>query len=640
MAGIKKRACDSCYRRKIQCDAAEPRCEWCEHHDLACTFNRVSRRKARGAAHVAQGAAKRDSTGSPSSRDISHQEGGQASGLLGHSQISPVLSPPWAFPLDPAAASLGAFGKLHFAGFYLGEISSYNGIPFFSAEGQRWIKLRTGQDAAFPDLCSFGPPWQTKPRPRTVFLSLDSIYSQESLELPDRNLLDEYTAMFRSSPFRLMFPPLDTVVFQHTIDLAYEPWSPSPSVEWASARACLFAFFSVISHVDGERKLQHLVDGDACALKAQSLLPHTLPGVDLTGLQTLFMLALHHLFKGQIQVAAMFESLTCRLMFMLGAHTQEPPYNNPPSGTDPDPAWLMRNQLRKLFWLCYTFDKDITLRTGQPPAIDDEHCDLTLPPGYVEVLYAEQEHDASVIHETAIPMLPSDLPLTLLKSKTCNVLYSAKALHKSDAELLRDIRELDDELEHWRLSMPPKWRPTLSFSDRTILLEPDGTASPRSMQSIIIHIEYHYLMAAIHRASGRCRAWANRESGELEGVSSSLALSVEASRSTLLYLRAAMHARFSQAFWMIIFYPLSAVLTIFCNVLLKPLDPRAEQDLELLNSALELVKRMRTSKLTPDEEAHMAMVDGFIAELTRLGTCAVQKARQEQVFGWVEGTLG
>ncbi|PWY73886.1 hypothetical protein BO94DRAFT_238336 [Aspergillus sclerotioniger CBS 115572] len=46
------RACDACYKRKIQCDAATPRCNWCHHHDLPCTFKRnQERNQARSKAH-------------------------------------------------------------------------------------------------------------------------------------------------------------------------------------------------------------------------------------------------------------------------------------------------------------------------------------------------------------------------------------------------------------------------------------------------------------------------------------------------------------------------------------------------------------------------------------------------------------
>lgn len=55
------RACDSCYKRKvgfvldqlstslnwsqIKCDAALPQCNWCSHHNISCTFDRVVQRK-------------------------------------------------------------------------------------------------------------------------------------------------------------------------------------------------------------------------------------------------------------------------------------------------------------------------------------------------------------------------------------------------------------------------------------------------------------------------------------------------------------------------------------------------------------------------------------------------------------------
>lgn len=78
---------------------------------------------------------------------------------------------------------------------------------------------------------------------------------------------------------------------------------------------------------------------------------------------------------------------------------------------------------------------------------------------------------------------------------------------------------------------------------------------------------------------------------------------------------------------MITFYPMSAILTIFCNILLFPLDPRAEEDLTLLGSVPDLIKGIRLQRLKDNEAAHMTMVADFVAELTRLGNCAIRKAR-------------
>lgn len=80
---------------------------------------------------------------------------------------------------------------------------------------------------------------------------------------------------------------------------------------------------------------------------------------------------------------------------------------------------------------------------------------------------------------------------------------------------------------------------------------------------------------------------------------------------------------------LLMFYPMSAVLTLFCNLLLNPLCPQAHQDLELLTETPELFKRMRSRHPTLTEDTHMDMVASFIADLTRLGRSAIEKARTE-----------
>jgi hypothetical protein len=81
---------------------------------------------------------------------------------------------------------------------------------------------------------------------------------------------------------------------------------------------------------------------------------------------------------------------------------------------------------------------------------------------------------------------------------------------------------------------------------------------------------------------------------------------------------------------MVVFYPMSAVLILFCNVLLNPLCPQAKQDIRLLNTAPELIRAIRTRRLTPRDNLSMTLIEGFIAELSRLGDCAIQKALHDR----------
>jgi hypothetical protein len=228
---------------------------------------------------------------------------------------------------------------------------------------------------------------------------------------------------------------------------------------------------------------------------------------------------------------------------MLGAHVSRDSPAFPAllsEGVDP----RTQSHLRDIFWLAYTIDKDISLRTGQPPAFPDDNCDLSLPHGYVEQLYTSMEYHHRSRELPGHPLFPVDLRLGIIKSRAYSALYSLKALQKSDAELLREIRELDDELERWRISVPLEWRPTMSFSQEN----PDPNMS---MHSVMLRLNYHLCMTIIHQASSRCTAWAKGQSGVMEGISSSLALSVEASRSTLLYLEAAEHVLVDGVFWLV-----------------------------------------------------------------------------------------
>lgn len=261
------------------------------------------------------------------------------------------------------------------------------------------------------------------------------------------------------------------------------------------------------------------------------------PSTELTNAQALF-----ELVTGNLRTANYYSSVAARMVYMLGGHTYPGPMNSFSASPAEQLEYRKKWHLRNLFWLCYTIEKDVALRTGQPQVLSDENCDLTLPPGYVEQLYISLgiHHHSRELPDH--PMFPVDLRLSIIKSRAYSALYSFRGLQKTDAELLKEIRELDDELERWRMSVPPEWRPTLSFSHET----PDPNVN---MHSVMLRLNYHLCMTMIHQASSRCKSWVQGQGGMIEGVSSSLALSVEASRSTLLYLESAEHVLVDGVFW-------------------------------------------------------------------------------------------
>ncbi|KAE8356959.1 Zn(II)2Cys6 transcription factor [Aspergillus coremiiformis] len=628
------RACDACYRRKIKCDAAMPQCNWCSHHNIPCTFERViqKRRKEKttyaNTQQKATGLAERIDRIEKLLTDNFFREPtpNVSPSTAGSSALS--INLPGSFP-PLRQSSLSSSVPLHFAGRELSVVSLLTGIPLLLPEGQEWVQSRTGQAVDVEKLSPTRPPWE-KQRALNSYALANDLKMGAAFDLPDRAVLEAHLERYRISLMQSVFPIVNPALFQETIDAVYRQAQPDSCHAQAISKGCIFAFLafsSLIMAPCSAPEVQILpppVDGERYFMKAHSMVPQILQGTPtLDGVQTVVILALFELVTGSLQSANYFGTIATRMLFMLGAHTYSESTKYPIASARGLDA-RVQQQLRTLFWLCFTIEKDVCIRIGQPQIFTEENCDLTLPPGYVEQLYAGMPvHHCN--HEVpGSPLFPVDLRLSIIKSRAYSALYSFKALKKTDAELLKEIRELDDELERWRMSVPPEWRPTLSFSHET----PDPNVS---MQSVMLRLNYHLCMTIIHQASSRCKSWAKSQGGMMDGVSSSLALSVEASRSSLLYIEAAEHALVDGIFWTLIFYPMSAVLAIFCNILQNPSDPQATKDLDLLRTTNSMMERLFSRQpFAVTEIAHIKLVADFVSELSRLATCAIEKAWNER----------
>lgn len=81
----------------------------------------------------------------------------------------------------------------------------------------------------------------------------------------------------------------------------------------------------------------------------------------------------------------------------------------------------------------------------------------------------------------------------------------------------------------------------------------------------------------------------------------------------------------------LVFYPLSAVITLFCNILRDPLHQQARLDLELLSLAAGVIKSMPFRTVTHYEGLQVTAVEDAVLEAARLGQCAITKANSEDV---------
>ncbi|KAM0513440.1 hypothetical protein ACHAPE_007904 [Trichoderma viride] len=503
-------------------------------------------------------------------------------------------------------------------------ICDQNGIPRFTPSGEKYIYAQTGQWPHFNHQSTFA--FESNGQASSGALAQHSPRGQLNRapadRLPEKWITNTLFDLFLQSEFRLAFPLVDRELFKETIRIAYDSPETNPTIEEISSKACVFAFLSLSSHHFAALSVSNHVDSDGCAKQAQILIADFIEDASVTTLQVTVLLLMNEALCGRLESSSMYHAIACRTVYALGGHTL---ISDPPEDRDLTVNELEERQIRLLFWLCYLFDKDIALRSGQPPIMSDEFCDLTLPKDYLKNRFA---NDLSIPQNIRKPFLPNDLRLSILKSKAVRALYSVGSLRKSDAELLHTIRELDEELENWRTSIPAEYAPSLSIR-KDIKLAKD-ISQLTSMLHIELHLDYHYLLNIIHCASGRCVADWNEDGQEMIfGLESSLDISVEASRSTLIYLSEAAPRLAGEAFWVFIFYPVSALLSIFFNILRNPRHEYAAHDMELLTLATKVIRSMPILRVTTHEVEYLRKMDAFVEELGRLSQAAIAKAQNE-----------
>ncbi|KAF4547734.1 Fungal specific transcription factor domain-containing protein 6 [Elsinoe fawcettii] len=490
---------------------------------------------------------------------------------------------------------------LHFAGQHLGSLSCYYGIPIFSGDGRSWVRSRTGDDFAF-----------TPDSVRTLsFHHTDlnlAITADVFNYLPEQHIVEAYIAAYATSPLVGIFPLIDIDTFPETVATAYGH-TQHPQWRVVVARFCVCSVMTFLSAVINRVlklnvpyvELDRLAKTSYALFNRWSSFPPT-----IDALQGCMALYFFEVAQGDMQKVDYLVSMCARLVFNMGFHMLP----KKSEGSD-----RRDEHMRDLFWLCYIMDKDHTFRTSRPPMVIDEHCDLTMPVKYLTRLQrmnSDQHY------------FPTDLRLSMLKAKAYRDLYSVAAQRKSDIDIIKTIRELDEDLEQWRMSIPPNARPSLAHQEQT-----HGEWSFHSLQLLMMRLEYHHVTAIIHQASSRCGSWAASHDNIAEGISSSLAVSVAASRSTLLSLVSTTSSFPRPILWVLLFYPISAVLTLFCNILDDPSSPTAQSDSKLLEQVAVILTPDSSDPSATDVNINAHIQVGFAREVARLARSAICKAQRE-----------
>ncbi|KAJ6109459.1 hypothetical protein N7486_001694 [Penicillium sp. IBT 16267x] len=534
------------------------------------------------------------------------------------SSPGPVLEPTddWNVP------TISNFAKNPVSASQLGPNWFFEGISISSEAGFQWISTRTGQPVTgtefdIPDL-----------RISTV----QSSNNPNLCELPEQDVTRRILSDLFGSSFRLEFPVLNQDLFEKTIEIAYGPVDENLiSSGQISAKACVLSAISFASCQNTRGQIPLSVDVESCAAEAHRLILYITGDMGLDTLQTALLLGLQRTFHGHWQDAAFFHSIACRIVCSLKGHITQPT-----AQFRSDRSHVRAREshhIRVLFWLCYMLDKDISLRTGNPPLLIDDYCDLD--PLDASTCYLNYLPNLAIFstteerYENITPSLPADPHLSHLKEAVFLQLYSARAMKETDNQILLHIRELDDQIECWRSSIPLNFRPTLSVS-QTTPPKPSEEGVPYLIRCMSLQLDYHHLMTIVHSTVRKCTVELSDGVRDLHGVvHSSFDISLEASRSTFWCLRVLIDLIAEDAFRFITAYSTTAATSLFLNIVIHPLDKQAQRDLELLISAANMIRNMPMTTSTQREANRIQETASFVMRLVWLGSCAVTKAERE-----------
>lgn len=610
------RACDMCRKKKIKCDGKLPSCSHCTNYKTECIFTQVEKKRnpPKGAKYI-EGLENR----------LGRMENLlRLSGLLGEDEVGTDLgmlekrlqrreaslsagesvpaSPSQGTPsgsehLSPGSqqTSGGSRSGDSLRGRRSGDKSSDGGVEdlsdrmcslitnnqgetkyigssssysIFSPTGVKWVNEKTG-DNSFAQMIADGAQDDSKWAYWQPGIFGDIFERRVYQSLPSK---PETLALLKDyfENFNCIFPLFHQATFMHLVDRQYSDDPYDGSGWWASLNIAL-----AIAH--RLRVMSNLVSKDADAkgwmfLKnAMAVYPElTMRNTDLLSVQALLGMALFMQGTPNPQPSFVLVAAAIRLSHSIGLHKRGSTFNLNNAEVE---------QRKRVFWIGYMLDKDLCLRAGRPPAQDDGDMNVELP-------NADPEDD---IGNLPIPggkkfnLFRAMAEFATIQSRVYNELYSASASRQSDGELLNTIGELDKRLEQWKDDVPIDFRPEQEIK---------ASHTPLIVHVVVLHFSYYNCLTTVHRMAVHHGYWTSRLSDfAIQGLNSrplnprifsSATLCVQAARASIHLIKYVPQGDFA-CVWLILYFPVSALVTLFGNILQNPTDPRARSDLRLMN---------------------------------------------------------
>jgi hypothetical protein len=403
-------------------------------------------------------------------------------------------------------------------------IGSSSGFSIFSPKGIQWVNERTG-DTSFQDMVSGVSMDDNKWNKWKPEVFIDLFQRPVYIQLPSKpeamSLLKDY---FEN--FNCMFPLFHQPTFMHLVEKQYSDdpyegsgWWASLNVVFATAHR-LRVMSKLVPQEEDNKAWAYMKN--AMGVLSELMMRNT----DLLSVQALLGMALFMQGTPNPQPSFLLIAAAIRLSHSIGLHKSGSGFNLNP---------IEIEQRKRVFWIAYMLDKDLCLRSGRPPAQDDDDMNVDLPD-------ADPADNIGNIPLTdgrgKMNLFRVMCEMTTIESRVFKRLYSTKAARLAEGELLQTIGELDKELEDWKDRIPLDFRPEHEIK---------ASHTPLILHVVMLHFSYYNCLTTIHRMSVHRGYWTSRLSNyAIQGLNakplnprifSSAALCASAARATISLLK-------------------------------------------------------------------------------------------------------
>ncbi|KAJ5239432.1 hypothetical protein N7468_004051 [Penicillium chermesinum] len=627
------RACDMCRKKKIKCDGKMPKCSHCINYKTDCVFTQVEKKRnpPKGAKYI-EGLENRLGrmesllrlSGLLSEEDDGKTDLGTLEKRL--ADRTNALNAARNTPKPPAqSATQQTTTTSHNTTPRMDSHSS----PHTAATSPESQRESEGEVEGLSDMmCSL----VTNNCGETRYIDMiSSAYVDDNKWMywkpeifsdifarrvfkplpPKEEALSLFKDFFEN--FNCIFPLFHEATFMHLVDKQYSRDPYEGSGWWASINVVL-----AISH--RLRVMSNLVpqEEDKKAwlyLKnAMGVLTElTMRNTDLMSVQALLGMSLFLQGTPNPQPAFFLVAAAIRLSHSIGLHKKGSAFGLNPVEVE---------QRKRVFWIAYCLDKDICLRSGRPPVQDDDDMNVDLPSGNPPDNVGNVPLGDG---KNKFNLFRTFCEFATIESRIYKRLYSATASRQSDGELLNTIGELDKELEDWKENIPIDFRPEHEIQ---------ATHGPLILQIVVLHFSYYNCLTTIHRMSVHHGYWTSRLSNyAIQGLNArplnprvflSASLCVSAARTTIHLIKYIPQGDFA-CVWLIVYYPVSALVTLFANILQNPNDARARSDVKLMN----VVVNFLSTLVSDESNGSIKRMLSLCGEFERIAKVVLDKNERE-----------